>query len=91
MELSGEPQRKLPSETAWHLVQGTPAFFRCTRMLHNALQGEPATLIAEEMAIYEEVLIESLMRLHLEDCDVVIVHDPQPWPAPSNEMLGHFQ
>jgi trehalose synthase len=67
-------------ETAWHLVQGTPAFFRCTKMLHNALQGEPAALIAEEKAIYEEVLTENSMRLHLEDCDAVIVHDPQPLP-----------
>src|SRR5215469_17708716 len=27
-------------ETDWHLVQGTPAFFSCTKKLHNALQGE---------------------------------------------------
>src|SRR5262245_7262563 len=27
-------------ETVWHLIQGTPAFFACTKMLHNALHGE---------------------------------------------------
>jgi trehalose synthase len=67
-------------ETAWHLIQGTPAFFYCTKMLHNALQGEPITLTAEEKAIYEEVLAENSMRLHIEDADAVIIHDPQPLP-----------
>jgi trehalose synthase len=38
------------------------------------------TFSAEERAIYEEVLTENAMRLHVEDCDVVIVHDPQPLP-----------
>src|SRR5882724_11046984 len=27
-------------ETDWHLVQGTPGFFGCTKKLHNTLQGE---------------------------------------------------
>ena len=27
-------------ETGWHLIQGTPAFFNCTKKFHNALQGE---------------------------------------------------
>src|SRR4051812_41517836 len=27
-------------ETGWRLLQGTPAFFGCTKKLHNALQGE---------------------------------------------------
>jgi trehalose synthase len=67
-------------ETVWHLVQGTPAFFGCTKMLHNALQGDTIGLTVEQKAIYEEVLTENSMRLHIEDCDAVIVHDPQPLP-----------
>src|SRR4030088_2074116 len=27
-------------ETDWHLIQGTPGFFSCTKKLHNTLQGE---------------------------------------------------
>src|SRR3981189_396984 len=27
-------------ETDWHLIQGTPGFFGCTKVLHNTLQGE---------------------------------------------------
>ena len=67
-------------ETSWHLIQGTPAFFSCTKMLHNALQGQDVMLSAEEKEIYQEVLAENSMRLHIEDSDVVIVHDPQPLP-----------
>jgi trehalose synthase len=72
-------------ETAWHLIQGTPAFFSSTKMLHNALQGEPLELTPEARAIYETVLAENSMRLHIEDCDAVIVHDPQPLP-----LIGQF-
>jgi trehalose synthase len=67
-------------DTSWHLVQGTPAFFRCTKMLHNALQGQDVMLTDEDKGVYEEVLAENSMRLHIEDSDVVIVHDPQPLP-----------
>jgi len=72
-------------ETDWHLVQGTPAFFSCTKKLHNALQGEEIELSNEEIAIYEQVILENATRIHLQDCDAVIVHDPQPLP-----LIGHF-
>jgi len=67
-------------ETDWHLIQGTPAFFGVTKKLHNALQGDEIELSDEERAIYEQVVFENATRLHLEDCDAVIVHDPQPLP-----------
>jgi trehalose synthase len=72
-------------ETNWHLVQGTPAFFGCTKKLHNALQGADIELTEAEEAIYEEVVFENAARLHLDDCDAVIVHDPQPLP-----LIKHF-
>ena len=71
--------------TSWHLIQGTPAFFACTKKLHNTLQGDPMAFSDEEIAIYEQVVSENALRLHLEDCDVVAVHDPQPLP-----LVGHF-
>src|SRR5882762_11992237 len=73
-------------ETDWHLIQGTPGFFSCTKKLHNTLQGEDIDLSEAEKAIYEQVLFENATRLHLEDCDAVIVHDPQPLP-----LVRHFQ
>jgi trehalose synthase len=27
-------------DTGWRMIQGTPAFFACTKKLHNTLQGE---------------------------------------------------
>jgi hypothetical protein len=27
-------------ETDWHLIQGTPGYFGCTKKLHNTLQGD---------------------------------------------------
>src|SRR5437762_3345344 len=62
-------------ETDWHLIQGTPAFFGCTKMLHNALQGQNVEFSEAERAIYEEVVFENATRLHLDECDAVVVHD----------------
>ena len=65
-------------KTDWHLIQGTPAFFGVTKKFHNALQGDGTELSAAERAIYEQVVFENATRLHLDRCDAVIVHDPQP-------------
>ncbi|MCA6114679.1 glycosyltransferase [Bradyrhizobium sp. WSM 1738] len=72
-------------ETDWHLIQGTPGFFGCTKKLHNTLQGESFEFSDAEKTIYEEVVFENATRLHLDDCDAVIVHDPQPLP-----LITHF-
>ena len=72
-------------ETGWRMIQGTPGFFACTKKLHNTLQGATTDLTPEEKAIYEQVVFENATRLHIEDCDAVIVHDPQPLP-----LVTHF-
>ena len=72
-------------ETGWRMIQGTPDFFSCTKKLHNALQGERVSLSDAERSIYEEVIAENALRLHLDECDTVIVHDPQPLP-----LIRHF-
>ncbi|WP_065755855.1 glycosyltransferase [Bradyrhizobium paxllaeri] len=72
-------------ETDWHLIQGTPGFFGCTKKLHNTLQGENLTWSEAERTIYEEVVFENATRLHLDECDAIIVHDPQPLP-----LISHF-
>jgi trehalose synthase len=72
-------------ETDWHLIQGTPGFFGCTKKLHNTLQGESVAFSDPERTIYEQVVFENAMRLHLDDCDAIIVHDPQPLP-----LITHF-
>jgi len=72
-------------ETDWHLIQGTPGYFGCTKKLHNTLQGQRLDFSELEKTIYEQVVFENAMRLHLDDCDAVIVHDPQPLP-----LIAHF-
>jgi trehalose synthase len=72
-------------ETDWHLIQGTPGFFGCTKKLHNTLQGENLEFSDAEKTIYEQVVFENATRLHLDDCDAIIVHDPQPLP-----LITHF-
>jgi len=73
-------------ETGWRMLQGTPAFFACTKKLHNTLQGETVGISEADKAIYEQVVFENATRLHIEDCDAVIVHDPQPLP-----LISHFE
>src|SRR4051812_7765513 len=72
-------------ETGWRLIQGTPGFFSCTKKIHNALQGEKVSFSDAEKSVYEEVVAENALRLHLDECDAVIVHDPQPLP-----LIRHF-
>ncbi len=70
--------------TGWRQIQGTPAFFDCTKKLHNALQGENVAISAAEKAVYEQVVFENATRLHLDGCDAVVIHDPQPLPLVTN-------
>jgi len=72
-------------ETGWRQIQGTPAFFNCTKKLHNTLQGQSVEFSDAEKTIYQQVVFENATRLHLDDCDAVIVHDPQPLP-----LISHF-
>jgi trehalose synthase len=67
-------------ETDWRMIQGTPEFFACTKKIHNALQGAEVALSEEEKAVYEQVTLENGMRIRVDDCDAIIVHDPQPLP-----------
>src|SRR4030081_3898418 len=43
-------------ETDWHLIQGTPGFFGCTKKLHNTLQGQSDAFSESERLIYEQVV-----------------------------------
>src|SRR5882757_3427694 len=67
-------------ETGWRMIQGTSGFFAVTKKLHNMLQGEAVDFSEAEKAVYEQVVFENATRMHIADCDAVIVHDPQPLP-----------
>ncbi|MCZ7659918.1 MAG: glycosyltransferase [Xanthobacteraceae bacterium] len=71
--------------TGWRVIEGRPDFFSITKKMHNALQGAEINLSEQKKRIYEEVVYENAVRMHL-DHDVVIVHDPQPLP-----LVRHFR
>jgi trehalose synthase len=71
--------------TGWRVIQGRPDFFSITKKMHNALQGGDINLSDLKRDIYEEVVYENAVRMHL-DHDLVIVHDPQPLP-----LIGYFR
>jgi trehalose synthase len=61
----------------WQVIIGREEFFNATKLMHNALQGNPLDLSASEWKIYEEYNEINAGYLS-EGWDVVIVHDPQP-------------
>ncbi|MBV9796498.1 MAG: glycosyltransferase [Solirubrobacterales bacterium] len=61
----------------WHVIYGREEFFNATKIMHNALQGNPQDLTEEQWATwlrYNEINARELS----EEWDVCIVHDPQP-------------
>jgi trehalose synthase len=70
-------------DARWVVVQGSPAFFKVTKRLHNALHGavgDGSPLGDEQRRIYELVSAGNAAELApmVREGDVVVVHDPQP-------------
>jgi trehalose synthase len=64
-------------EADWHIVIGREEFFNVTKLLHNALQGNPQGLTEEDWEIFDRY--NQLNARELEgEYDFVIIHDPQP-------------
>jgi trehalose synthase len=64
-------------ECEWHVIYGREEFFNATKVMHNALQGNPQDLTDEQWDIwrrYNEINARELS----EGWDVIIIHDPQP-------------
>ena len=72
--------KELGLDVSWEVIEGDEAFFNCTKMLHNTLQGMPGTLSGRQMDIYAETNARNAERLKdaLQDADYVFIHDPQP-------------
>jgi trehalose synthase len=69
--------RDVGIEAEWQIIVGREEFFNATKILHNALQGNPQDLDPEEWHVYEK-FNEINARELSGDWDVIIVHDPQP-------------
>lgn len=64
-------------QAEWHVIHGREEFFNATKVMHNALQGNPQDLSDEQWEIwrrYNEINARELSS----GWDVIIVHDPQP-------------
>jgi trehalose synthase len=72
--------QELGIDTTWEVITGTEEFFTCTKMFHNALQGNPVNVPESLLHVYEQTNAENSDRLRgvLENADIVFVHDPQP-------------
>jgi trehalose synthase len=63
--------------TEWQVMLGREEFYNATKVLHNALQGNPQVLTDEQWQVFFEV--NELNAKEIEGgWDVIIVHDPQP-------------
>ena len=69
--------RDVGLECEWQVIYGREEFFNATKLMHNALQGAPEDLDAEQWDTwrrYNEMNARELVG----GWDVCLVHDPQP-------------
>jgi trehalose synthase len=69
--------RDVGLDVEWQVIYGREEFFNATKIMHNALQGNPQDLTEEQWATwsqYNEMNARELAR----GWDVCVVHDPQP-------------
>jgi len=64
-------------DVEWRIIHGEDEFFNVTKTIHNALQGNPLGLTAEQEEIFKRFNALNAAELN-DDYDFVIVHDPQP-------------
>jgi trehalose synthase len=69
--------RDVGLDAHWNVILGREEFFNATKLLHNSLQGDEATLDDEQWELFFEVNEQNAKGID-EEWDVVICHDPQP-------------
>ena len=66
-------------DTGWRTLLGSHSFFKITKGIHNALQGDHTwRMTKERKEIFLEYCKRNSMINHIENHDIVIIHDPQP-------------
>src|ERR671932_699726 len=63
-------------DTEWRIIRGADEFFNVTKTVHNALQGNPQGLTAEQRQVFARYQ-ELNAREFDDEYDFVVVHDPQ--------------
>jgi len=85
-------------DVEWRIIRGADEFFNVTKAIHNALQGDPRGLTAEEIEIFHRFNALNAEQLPADEYDFVIIHDPQPvglidhFPTPKAKWIwrGHI-
>jgi trehalose synthase len=77
--------RALDIDVDWEVVTGEEAYYRTTKAMHNALQGDPLDIPQRLLDLYLETARHNAeeLRHSVTDADVVMIHDPQPAPLRS--------
>ncbi|MBN1298939.1 MAG: glycosyltransferase [Actinobacteria bacterium] len=70
---------ELGIECHWKIINGDNGFFKITKNIHNALQGNRICFSREELEYYLEINRKNSKDIDL-DADIVVIHDPQPLP-----------
>ena len=65
-------------EVEWRIIHGADEFFNVTKTIHNALQGNPLGLTADQRACFSRYQTLNAAELDADAYDFVVVHDPQP-------------
>jgi trehalose synthase len=69
--------RDVGLDTEWQVIYGREEFFNATKLMHNALQGSPHDLDAEQWDTWQRYN-EMNARQMVRGWDYCVVHDPQP-------------
>ena len=65
-------------KTGWRFIVGSHSFFKVTKLFHDSLQGKPIKLTKSRKDVYEEFSQRNSIINHLEEHDIIVIHDPQP-------------
>ncbi len=65
-------------DTGWRILLGSHSFFKVTKGLHNSLQGGKWKMTGNRKKLYLEYCKRNSIINHIQDHDIVIIHDPQP-------------
>jgi trehalose synthase len=69
--------RDVGLDCEWHVIYGREEFFNATKLMHNALQGNPQDLDEEQWRTWEQYNEMNARELS-GNWDVCLIHDPQP-------------
>ncbi|MEA2278293.1 MAG: trehalose synthase [Solirubrobacteraceae bacterium] len=69
--------RDVGLECEWQVIYGREEFFNATKVMHNALQGNPRDLTDAEWRVWRQYNTMNAREL-TGGWDVCLVHDPQP-------------